>query len=221
MKTQFGKIVRESDICVLCGCNPATTKEHIPPRSLFIERPSKYLSVPACENCNNSTKLDDEYLRQVMAGGSLVGQGVDVWKKKVSPKFKDFPKTQSGLRNQLSVGKVKVGPTETLISPLLTLENERVERSIRKMVYGLYWFHSGNMLDQESHIQYDLLNPANGPDYFKNPENIACFHQTMLGVYQDSFVRNTFFYTYAISESTSLWYFFFYKQNIFIAFIQK
>ena len=82
MKTQFGKKILESEICVLCGENKATTKEHMPPKSLFTTNPTEYLLVPACPECNNSTKLNDEYLLQVMSAGSLWGHGIDVWNKK-------------------------------------------------------------------------------------------------------------------------------------------
>src|SRR5687768_6829030 len=102
MKAQFGKKTLESKVCVLCGEREATTKEHIPPRALFITKPPEYFSVPACKDCNHSTKLEDEYLLQAMSGGSLYGQGVEVWKKKVRRKLDSHPKTRLGLRNQLS-----------------------------------------------------------------------------------------------------------------------
>ena len=48
VKAQFGKEIRESAVCVLCGSRDATTREHIPPQSLFLEKPRQFLAVPAC-----------------------------------------------------------------------------------------------------------------------------------------------------------------------------
>ena len=64
--TQFGKIIRRSVVCVLCSARPADTKEHIPPKGFFLKMPREYLAVPACRECNGSTKLEDEYLRHFL-----------------------------------------------------------------------------------------------------------------------------------------------------------
>ena len=221
MRTQFGSRILESDICVLCGKRQATTKEHIPPKGLFDERPNDYLLVPACEDCNGSTKWDDEYLLMVMAGGSLVGEGTKIWKKKVVPKFRDFPKTQSGLREQVSTARVKISPTEETTLRIMKLNRQRIEKSIRKMVWGLHWFHTGNILAQHTQLNVGMLNAADAPAYFKDPKNLEYYDQTVLGIYRDQLVMNTFFYTVAISEEISLWYFFFYKQNAFIVSVQS
>jgi hypothetical protein len=221
MRTQFGNRVLDSGICVLCGVRKATTKEHIPPRALFDEHPKEYLSVPACDECNNSTKLDDEYLLQVMAGASLVGEGVSVWRKKVKPKINAFPKTRIGLRNQLSLTSVDINPKETIELPAMKLNRQRIEKSIAKLAWGLYWFHTQRILSQEAILNVGMVNVAEGPTYFDNPENKKCFNQTVLGIYRDPKVMNTFFYTAAISTELSLWYFFFYKQNTFIVTVHE
>src|SRR5262245_19960527 len=108
MRTQFGKDIRESDVCVLCGERPATTKEHIPPKSIFRKSPPDDVSVPACERCNNSTKLEDEYLRQVTTGASFTEEGREVWRQKVRPKLPLFPKTRAGLQKGLAAGTVTI-----------------------------------------------------------------------------------------------------------------
>jgi hypothetical protein len=216
MKTQFGNRILETELCVLCGEREATTKEHIPPKGLFITKPSKYLSVPACAECNNSTKLDDEYLLQTMAGGSLVGDGIDVWKKKVSPKLRQHPKTKAGLRNRIS--KYIVMDNKGILSlPAFILDQERIEKSIRKFVYGVYWFHTGLILPKNTAIVIRYINPAEGPEFFSCPENMAVSKQMIIGVYNNPEVQKTFFYTWAISEELALFNFFFYKQNLFIA----
>jgi hypothetical protein len=51
--------------CVYCG-EPATTKDHIPPRNLFRILPHNLITVPACLNCNNDSSKDDEFFRAVL-----------------------------------------------------------------------------------------------------------------------------------------------------------
>jgi hypothetical protein len=214
--TQFGKNRRSSDTCVLCGERKATTKEHIPPKALFLEKPKEYLTVPACLECNNSTKLEDEYLLQAMAAGSLWGEGTDVWKNKVIPKLDNYKKTKAGLRNQTLVKDIIINSGQIIKMPVLNADKKRIEKSLRKLACGLYWWHTGSILRSDVEIQSLLLNPVNGPKYFDDPEMRSIFQSTNSGVYHDSETRKTFFYTWLISEDLCLFYFFFYRQNIFI-----
>ena len=54
---------RHSNICVICGKHPTTSRDHIPPRCIFPKpRPSDLITVPACDGCNNKLSgLDEEF----------------------------------------------------------------------------------------------------------------------------------------------------------------
>jgi len=61
------------DTCFMCDL-PATTDDHIPPLCIFPEQKDlgidyrkNLITVPACENHNLSTSLDDEYLMAIIA----------------------------------------------------------------------------------------------------------------------------------------------------------
>ena len=57
----------EPQLCVLCCQRPATTKDHVPPRSLFTTpAESGLIAVPACRECNEGASQDDEYFRNVV-----------------------------------------------------------------------------------------------------------------------------------------------------------
>ena len=214
---KFGKLIRESTICVLCGERLAATKEHIPPAALFIKKPQEYLLVPACDSCNSSTKLDDEHLVQVMAAASPWGQGVDVWKTKVAPKLKTRPRTRAGLRNRLITYPLNVKPWGTLPLIGMKIERARIHTSAWKLVSGLYWFHKGELLSKNVQFTVTMLNVDQLVAHFNDPDGKRYFRQTEPGVYNDPEVRKTFFYYRGISQAASLWYFFFYKQNVVIA----
>ena len=49
--------------CIYCG-GKADTKEHIPPKCLFIQRRGiQFITVPSCKSCNQSFTLDEEIFR--------------------------------------------------------------------------------------------------------------------------------------------------------------
>ena len=54
---------KTSDGCAYCE-QPATTKDHIPPKGIFPRpRPSDLITVPSCERHNSGASLDDELFR--------------------------------------------------------------------------------------------------------------------------------------------------------------
>jgi len=61
--------------CVYCGAQ-ATTKDHVPPKSLF---PSEYrdqlVTVPSCKQCNEGASKDDEFFRLFVSGHSFEHSG--------------------------------------------------------------------------------------------------------------------------------------------------
>jgi hypothetical protein len=218
MRTQFGNVIRDSDVCVLCGERPATSKEHIPPQSIFLEKPREYLCVPACDECNQSTKLEDDYLRQVMAGSAWTDEGLDVWRKKVKPKFRQFPATRIGLKNNLTTGSIMIPSVGPIKVDILKADAARIQTSVRKMVQGLYWFHSGRLGPPGDTFYVDMLNVAQVDSYLRDPVYARVVAQTGIGVYQDARVVRSFFYRGGITPENSLWYFAFYRQNILIAY---
>ena len=51
-------------ICALCGNRRRITREHVPPKNLFLSpRPKDTITAPVCEPCNHGYHLDDEYFR--------------------------------------------------------------------------------------------------------------------------------------------------------------
>ena len=60
-KTATEKLIREYPECCFCaGTRRATTREHMPPKSLFdgSRRPDK-LVMPSCDDCNRNTSTAD------------------------------------------------------------------------------------------------------------------------------------------------------------------
>jgi hypothetical protein len=217
MRSQFGALTRESDICVLCGEREAITGEHVPPKGLFRKLPNPYLTIPACKECNEGSTLDDEYLRQVMSATALVGEGRDVWTEKVVPKFQNRPGTQAGLRNAMTISEIETEQFGKFMAPQLMISEPRLRVSITKMVFGLHWFHTGNILPSTRRPILALIDAARGPATIVSKEFQAVSQGNLMGVYDSPATRETFFYTYTALPLASKWFFFFYKQTAVIA----
>lgn len=71
--------------CALCGEDHPVTREHVPPKNLFLApRPRNTITVPVCEGCNHGYHLDDEYFRVYVAAGAEPGSRLwRLWKQKV------------------------------------------------------------------------------------------------------------------------------------------
>lgn len=218
MRTQFGKEIRGSEVCVLCGIRAATTKEHVPPRSLFLEMPEQYLTVPACDDCNNSTKLADDDLRVYMSSSSRTEEALTIYRKKVRRRFQERPATRARFRQQLAEFETILPGIGRVMLPALKGDPDRFRASTEKMVRAFYWWHWGEILARDVAIRIKSLNMLQLSDFFNDAEKVAIFEKANVGVYTDPEVVKTFYYRGAVlPNGLSIWYFFFYRQNAIIA----
>ena len=50
-----------SVMCIYCGNKPGSTRDHVPPKSLFPKpRPVNMLTVPCCDDCQARFKKDED-----------------------------------------------------------------------------------------------------------------------------------------------------------------
>src|SRR5262245_21112273 len=55
-------------ICGYCGRAEATTRDHIPPKAIFlVPRPSDLITVPSCASCNHGASDSDELFRAYLS----------------------------------------------------------------------------------------------------------------------------------------------------------
>lgn len=54
---------RPRQLCAICGVQPATTRDHVPPRGIFPRPRPNLITVPACFPCNNRGSSHDEAFR--------------------------------------------------------------------------------------------------------------------------------------------------------------
>jgi len=147
--------------CYLCG-KPAETKDHIPPKGIFDNpRPTDLITVPACNECNNSYATDDEYFRWFIATASAENPAAEnLIDDKILPRFRKRPallnRIVAGFRQVdiYSEGGIWLGQ-----SPAFDFERPRIQRVVEKIVKGLYWHHGGYRLDDNYFVKDFILNP--------------------------------------------------------------
>lgn len=194
------------EFCAICGDQTECTRDHIPPRSIFLPpRPDNLVTVPACRDCNNGSSKYDErfkmYLAMHVAMHSKKGERLfktalrtfnhnKKLKKKILKSLKpiDF-KTPAGI----FMGKGAAVPWD----------NEAHDKIIERTVRGLYYHHYGEILGDR--IDIDIHWHHSLPQEF----NEFIMNKNWMG--EDEFIyihSNT-----ADSPLSSIWIFQFYNSH--------
>lgn len=174
------KFLLEHPWCTYCG-DKATTTDHCPPRSFFLERkwPETY-EFPACEPCNAEARLDEQALA-VLARIRLAGddkepgrselfkliRGVQNNQPELVAEWLSLSRSQQkrSLREMFGEaadrarregwGAIHIGP----------LSRAAIERFMIKLGKALYYKHVNKLLDGVIYMQYiDLVANRGNPE---------------------------------------------------------
>ena len=202
--------------CCLCGKTGVVTKDHAIPRNLFRPpRPTNLITVPACGECNNSLKLDEEYFRACLLSGLLVHDHPEangLWNTKVLPRLQSQVGLSRLLASQRRLISVK-GESGQVVEnvPVLEVDRQRIERVVKKIVRGLYYHHESKILgpDEPLMVAVDLLDPESGLEKTFDIWKLTEPHE--LG-------RGTLSYRYGVADgrpAASVWWLVFYSGAVF------
>lgn len=216
MSTSHNKKV---GLCVLCGENRPVTREHVPPKNLFLPpRPKNTITVPVCDKCNHSYHLDDEYFRIYVTVGAEPGTRLErLWKEKVvNSSFERSPRLKGRLnddramlpahheREPLCQNDGEVVPDELLplIQPFDAL---RIEAVVEKIVRCLHFSLTGRRLPSAIilAIEEAYLSKSEEEKLYSNPTGCVG--------YNDEFV----FLHEHINDEAYLWRLGFYRHRSF------
>jgi len=221
---------KKRGVCVICGVNPATSDDHIPPKCLFaIKNRFNLLKLPACFECNNSTSTDDEYLRSVLISRADVeeSQGMDELRNLLirslsNPDQLGFQKLYSGavsFKNIFTPTGIYLGN-----KPVLYVNYERLEKILAKIIRGLYYHHTKRTLKKEYSIkifgQDDLkLQSLEMKEFLKTK---ILYYLGQVHLYEMG--KNTFHYKYLLTredEYAGAWVLRFYEKVHFLGLVLK
>lgn len=166
--TEKAVIINE-EMCTFCGAR-ATTKDHIPPKSLFkTSPPDNLITVPACLSCNHDASQDDEWFRNYLISDDRI---------KNHPESKELNKAlERSLQRPQSVGLQKFMDRNLKRVPLITqsglysgegtaLDNDftRESRVLTRIMKGLYYHELQKHHPTDNVISVYSSNKIYSPD---------------------------------------------------------
>jgi hypothetical protein len=195
--------------CIYCGSHEKITSDHVPPRCLFSKPRPHLITVPACENCNNSARLDDEYFRIVVSAGvenNLEGQRV--WREGVIRTLRRSEKLRQHLLSNTRAVEI-VTPAGVIVGTghAFKAENDRIKRVVIRVVRGLLWHHY--------RVKTDLATVF---DLYVD-KDVTLINETLQLKRLSSIGGTAFQYRHSIAiddPSSSLWWLSFYQNRHFV-----
>ncbi len=188
--------------CIYCGVVGFLTDDHVPPKNLFPKPRLGLLTVPSCERCNGSSKLDDEYFRLAITSvvdGMAFPIAVDAIRKLDTPEKDRFK------RSMLRDYDRENGD--------LQLDRPRLHGVIERVIRGLFWHHQRRFLPIQADIRiwFTSFDEAPMDDMGLEGQLEALrrqhLHQIGRGVF-------TYQYMFGSDEAVfSAWYLRFYEKN--------
>src|SRR5215469_5207094 len=142
------------ELCAYCA-RPATTHDHVPPKTLYTPPlPHNLVTVPACRPCNNRASKDDEIFRNelsIMAGS--FGESANA-AERLEPTMRAIRRNKATLARivtsaqmveRYSPGGIYLGHGYAV--PLVPGLQQRV---LTRTVRGLHWHHFQNRLAEDA-----------------------------------------------------------------------
>lgn len=158
-------------VCALCGKTSPVTREHVPPKNLYLPpRPRNTITVPVCEPCNHGYHLDDEYFRVYVATGAKPNTRLArLWKERVVGS--SFVRG-GGLKGRLNDDRDKVVRHHLTVEPMRTFDDKvlgdewlplvlpftasRIEAVVEKIVRCLHFSLYGSPLSKCARVEVDI-----------------------------------------------------------------
>ena len=121
------------NFCYVCG-KTTTSKEHVPAKCFFPEDSAyrkQLITVPSCNEHNENTSKDDEYVRNV----------ITIFYQNNPIAFQQFMNkvVKSLSRDKSLAGILHKIQTPQGIVPAIEIDRPRLDKVIRKMAYALYY----------------------------------------------------------------------------------
>jgi hypothetical protein len=148
-------------LCYLCGKPDTDTKDHIPSRGIFPEKPSgQLLTVPAHEDCNRKFSEDDELFRNlVIAASSRASEGRKAWDEQVVTSWKKNPGAKRQLQKRMMVVWVKDLITGALMRhQVLAGDVSLFERQVDRWTRGLFYRRLREPMPPDLTVHFEKLD---------------------------------------------------------------
>jgi hypothetical protein len=140
-------------LCAICGIEKATTKDHVPPKGIFVRpRPSNLVTVPACVKCNNhSSELDERFLADLGVHVSIdQDEGQRLFTEQVMKTLRHNKKLHSEILNRVKTVEFTTPDGVPLAKTYIgSWDKEPHLRIIERTIRGLYYHHYNEILGSD------------------------------------------------------------------------
>ena len=171
------KKLESRGICPICTEEKILTRDHVPPKAIFLKpRPANTVTVFTCEDCNEGSKLDDEYFRlYIGTTNDPDSHLMKLWRQKVvGSSFKRSPALRAALVEGMDRAKEHHKAdsimtfdgrplTDEEVENILPLDKARIDRVVSKIVRCLHFHHEGTPLPKESALEV-TVDPLQKPE---------------------------------------------------------
>jgi hypothetical protein len=192
-------------LCAYCGKAKKLTADHVPPK-LFLEQPfpANLMTVPACGDCNQSFKADDEYTRTILA--------VDIRANWNNAHSSNFPRVLRSLQGPDARGFAEYLRSQSNATQILSaagvpyfaieLDNQRVKNTGLHILRGLYFLETRKRLPEQAkvHIGSTTDLTPDDPVMLTLARTVSCMPD-----HRNGSVGTAFSYFVAFSDRVSAW----------------
>jgi hypothetical protein len=149
-------------VCAYCN-SAASTRDHIPPRSLFTPPlPRNLITVPACAACNQGFSNDDEVFRNefsILAG--CFGESAKA-AERLPPSIRSIKRNKATLKKMVfgatPIERYSPGGIYLGLGYAVPVNSEAHKRVVIRIVRGLYWHHFRSRLDDDTQIELKFID---------------------------------------------------------------
>lgn len=156
-KASKKKTPKDPQICVFCGKRPATTRDHIPPKSVFAKPlPSDLITVPACGRCNGGASGVDERFRVLLSlqVGVETPETRNLWREQALRTVHHNGRLRRWIKSGMKTAEVRT-PSGIILGECTVSEwdIESHDRTIERIARGLYFQELGEALAADVDVQ--------------------------------------------------------------------
>jgi len=208
----------QKNVCYIC-CRPGVDdRDHVIPYSFFKKpRPENLLTLPAHHKCHS--KMDEEYFRILAAGQGLEEStsARDLWKGKIFRSVGRNIPLRELIRSSIldNVPVISKGGIYTGSTPAIKFDRHKMDPIIKKIVRGLYFHQTGELLSSSTKFTWDVVNE----------EPTGPMRQVLEGSQRGLQYTDVFESAYAIVEETGLevtaWWLLFYNGLLIVCFTKR
>lgn len=188
-------VIQVTELCYLCGSQISTdwSADHVPPKQFFPDsiraqvNLSQLITIPAHGACNKGFAKDEEYFTWTLGSIALMSPVGRALADDNARSFRAGKVVGLGLKTLREFDERPGGlhlPSGLVVK---RVEGARLVRVVWKIVRGLYFVETSNVLSEATPRKIEIIEPVRAPHSLDNSVSEAVKAQPGKGVYAGVF----------------------------------